>query len=475
MRASNLVPVILSGGSGSRLWPMSRKLLPKQFQPLVTEHSLLQDTALRLRGLAGAGKPLVIANHEHRFLAAEQLQAVGVAPREIVLEPVGRNTAPAIAVAAMLVAKTDPGAVLLVLPSDHLIGDVRAFHRAVRRAAALAAGGCLATFGIAPDAPATGYGYIETGKPVAKQPGAFRIRRFVEKPSLQRARKFVASGRFLWNSGMFAFTAARYLEELGRHRPAMVRAARRALDGAVHDLDFLRLDERAFSACPADSIDYAVMENTDAGAVVAADIRWSDVGSWSALWDIGKKDEAGNVVRGDVALHDAHGCYVRADNRHVSVLGARDLLVVETTDAVLVADRSRAQEVKDVVERLQKQHRVEHLSHTRVYRPWGYSESGESGTRFQVTRLMVKPGQSLSLQKHRKRAEHWVVVSGRARVTRGTEVLTLKENQSTFIPVGMKHRLENPTKAPLYLIEVQSGSYLGEDDIERFGDRYGRR
>ncbi len=473
MPASKLIPVILCGGSGSRLWPMSRKLLPKQFLPLVTEKSLLQDTALRLKGLRAAA-PVVVANNEHRFLAAEQLHAIGVTPRALLLEPVGRNTAPAIAAAALLVARGDPDAVLLVLPSDHLIGDVRAFHAAVRRAAALAAEGRLVTFGIAPTSPATGYGYIEAGEPIPKQKGAYRIRRFVEKPTLRRAKAFLANKGFLWNSGMFAFTARRYLEELKQFRPEIATAASKALGKAERDLDFLRLDPKYFSACPSDSVDYAVMEHTNAGAVVRADMRWSDVGSWSALWEVGRKDAAKNVARGDVWLHDARGCYVRADERHVSVLGARDLVIVETADAVLVADRARTQEVRDVVERLQRGARTEHHAHTRVYRPWGYYESVDAGARFQVKRLMVKPGQSLSLQRHAKRAEHWVVVSGTARVTRGGATLRLKENQSTFIPVGMKHRLENPGKAPLFIIEVQSGSYLGEDDIERFGDRYGR-
>ncbi len=469
-----LVPVILCGGSGSRLWPMSRKLLPKQFLPLVTERSLLQDTALRLRGLKSAGAPLVVANNEHRFLVAEQLQEIEVRPRALLLEPVGRNTAPAIAAAALLVAKDDPDAVLLVLPSDHLIGDARAFRSAVASAAALAAQDHLVTFGIAPTAPATGYGYIQAGERIGKGKDAFRIKRFVEKPSPAKARAFIARGGYLWNSGMFAFSARRYLEELGRFRPAMVAAARKALDGAARDLDFLRLDEKAFAACPADSIDYAVMEKTRAGAVVRAAMRWSDVGSWSALWEVGKKDAAKNVARGDVWLYGARRCYVRADGRHVSVLGAEDLVIVETDDAVLVAARGRSEEVKEVVARLDRHGRGEHVSHSRVYRPWGYYESLDAGERFQVKRLMVKPGHSLSLQRHQKRAEHWVVVSGSARVTRGEETVTLEENQSTFIPIGMKHRLENPGAAPLFIVEVQSGGYLGEDDIERFEDRYNR-
>ncbi len=472
--STTLVPVILCGGSGSRLWPMSRQLLPKQFLPLVTERSLLQDTALRLRGLEGAGAPVVVANHEHRFLAAEQLHEIGVAPRALILEPVGRNTAPAIAAAALQVAKDEPDAVLLVLPSDHLIGDVPAFHRAVRQAMAVAADGFLATFGIAPTHPATGYGYIEAREPMPKRKGAFRIRRFVEKPSLRKAKSFLAKGGYLWNSGMFAFTASRYLEELGRFRPAIVAAAKKALAGATRDLDFLRLEQKAFAACPSESVDYAVMERTARGAVVRAAMRWSDVGSWSSLWEVGRKDKRRNVARGDVWLHDAKGCYVRADDRHVSVLGADDLVIVETDDAVLVAARERAQDVKEVVARLERHGRGEHVSHSRVYRPWGYFESVDAGERFQVKRLMVKPGHALSLQRHAKRAEHWVVVSGTARVTRDDQTIELGENQSTYIPIGAKHRLENPGPAPLFVVEVQSGAYLGEDDIERFEDRYNR-
>jgi mannose-1-phosphate guanylyltransferase/mannose-6-phosphate isomerase len=344
----------------------------------------------------------------------------------------------------------------------------------VASAAALAAQGHLVTFGIAPTAPATGYGYIQAGERIGKVQNAFRIKRFVEKPSAAKARAFLARGGYLWNSGMFAFGAQRYLDELARHRPAIVAATRRALDGAARDLDFLRLDEEAFAACPADSVDYAVMEKTRAGAVVRAAMRWSDVGSWAALWETGKKDAAGNVARGDAWLHGAKRCYVRADTRHVSVLGAKDLVVIETDDAVLVAARERAQDVKEVVARLDRHGRAEHVSHSRVYRPWGYYESVDAGSRFQVKRLMVKPGHALSLQRHAKRAEHWVVVSGTARVTRGEETVTLEENQSTFIPIGMKHRLANPGSEPLFIVEVQSGSYLGEDDIERYEDRYNR-
>ncbi|MGH8687184.1 MAG: mannose-1-phosphate guanylyltransferase/mannose-6-phosphate isomerase [Burkholderiales bacterium] len=470
--SSSIVPVILCGGTGSRLWPMSRRLLPKQFLALVSERTLFQETAMRTHGLEGFGAPLVVTNAEQRFLAADQLRDAGIAPRAILLEPAARNTAPAVAVAAEAALRDDADAVLFVQPSDHLIGNLEAFRAAARAAVALARRDYLIAFGIAPSEPATGYGYIEAGEPLG--PGAFRIRRFIEKPTLARARELLARGGFYWNSGMFVFRARRYLDELERLRPEMRAAAREAVALAKPDLDFLRLDAAAFSASPADSIDYAVMEHTEAGAVVRADMRWSDVGSWSALWEAGDKDAAGNVVRGDVELRDAAGCYVHADGRHVSVLGARDLVVVETDDAVLVAAKDRSQEVKEVVEHLERAKRTEHVSHTRVHRPWGYYESVDAGVGYQVKRLMVKPGHKLSLQMHHRRAEHWVVVSGVARVTRGEEVFELTRNQSTYIPVGTRHRLENPGLEPLLIVEVQSGDYVGEDDIVRFEDSYNR-
>ena len=472
--AVSLYPVILSGGSGSRLWPMSRRLLPKQFLPLVSERSLLQDTVLRLRGLDGAGSPIVVSNEEHRFLVAEQMREIGVQPEVQILEPVGRNTAPAVAVVALYTQSRHPDACLLVLPSDHLIRYVPAFHAAIATALPLAANGALVTFGIAPQSPVTGYGYIERGEPIPGIKRSFRVGRFVEKPDAWTAQRYVSSGRFLWNSGMFAFRPERFLEELQRLRPEILAAAKSAWEASTRDLDFLRLDPAAFAACPSDSVDYAVMERTSASAVVQADIGWSDVGSWTALWEAGEKDAGDNVAHGDVDLRETTGCYVRAEHRMVVALGVRDLVVVETDDAVLVADKARAQEVKEVVERLDRQARTEHVSHSRVYRPWGYYESIDSGERFQVKRIMVKPGGALSLQMHKYRAEHWVVVSGAAKVTRGEEVRLLSENESTYIPIGTKHRLENPGKEPLYLIEVQSGSYLGEDDIVRFEDRYGR-
>ena len=472
--SQKLHPVVLCGGSGSRLWPMSRRLLPKQFLPLVSERPLLQDTILRISRIGGCEKPIVISNNEHRFLVAEQLNALKIPPAVQILEPAGRNTAPAVAVAALYVERSDPEGALLVLPSDHAIADDAAFGHAVEAARGAAEQGLLATFGIRPTQPATAYGYIELGEPIAGLEGICRIRRFVEKPGPEKAAEYLASGRFLWNSGMFVFPVRKLLEELARLRPDILEGARRALEASARDLDFLRLDAAAFEACPAESIDYAVMEKTSAGAVVPADIGWSDVGSWSALWDIGKKDAAGNVTHGDAQLHGASGCYVRADSRLVYMLGGKDLLVVETDDALLVGERSRAQEVKDIVDALDRGKRSEHVSHARVYRPWGYYETIDAGNRFQVKRLMVKPGQALSLQMHHHRAEHWVVVSGTAKVIRGEQEMVVSENESTYIPLGMKHRLENPGKVPLFLIEVQSGGYLGEDDIVRFDDRYKR-
>src|SRR5262245_28483616 len=448
---------------------MSRRLLPKQFLPLVGENTLFQETVRRAANVAGCGAPIVVANTEHRFLAAEQLQGIGVKPGALILEPLGRNTAPAIAAAAIHAQRADPEAILLVLPSDHLIRDAASFREALRLALEAAAQGSLVTFGIQPSHPATGYGYIEAGEPLGKF--TFRIKRFVEKPDEMKARAFLEQGGYLWNSGMFVFKAARFLEELRVRQPAIEKAVTQALDKAARDLDFLRLDAEAFAACPSLSVDYGVMEHTRAGAVVRASMDWSDVGSWSALWEVGAKDARGNVARGDVELRDAQGCYAHANARHVSLLGVRDLVVVETDDALLVAARSSAEQVKELVERMAKDNRSEHVSHTRVYRPWGYFESVDAGEAFQVKRLMVSPGHSLSLQRHKHRAEHWVVVSGKARVTRGEETIELTQNQSTYIPAQVKHRLENASDEPLLVVEVQSGSYLGEDDIERFEDR----
>jgi mannose-1-phosphate guanylyltransferase/mannose-6-phosphate isomerase len=435
---------------------------------------MLQETVERLRGLPGAEPPTVVSNGEHRFLVAEQLRAIGAPPRTQILEPVGRNTAPAIAVAALGLEASDPEAVMLVLPADHLIRDVETFHAAILKAAAAARAGFLATFGIRPDHAATAYGYIEGGEPIAGHDGVFHVARFVEKPNVVTARKFLQQGRFAWNSGMFVFGARRYLEELARHQPAILEACRRAWEKSTRDLDFVRLDADSFKTCPADSIDYAVMEKTDAAAVIPVDLGWSDVGSWATLWEVGEKDMHGNVLRGDVHVQGAENCYVRAEKRLVSVLGLSDAVVVETDDAVLVASKDEAQKVKDFVGKLDAANRSEHVSHRRVYRPWGYYESIDGGDRFQVKRIMVNPGAALSLQMHHHRAEHWVVVSGTAKVTRGDEVKLIAENESTYIPIGVKHRLENPGKVPLHLIEVQSGGYLGEDDIVRFEDLYKR-
>ncbi len=467
-------PVILSGGSGSRLWPMSRRLLPKQFLPLVSERTMFQDTMLRLKGVRGILPSIVVSNGDHRFLVAEQLRGIGEKPDVQILEPVGRNTAPAVAVAALHALDKHPEACMFVLPSDHLIKDVPALHETLATALPLAAGGSLVTFGITPTGPVTGYGYIERGEAISQSKGSFRVARFVEKPDLETARRYLSSGRFFWNSGMFVFHPKRYLEELQRFRPEIVAAAKSAWEAGIRDLEFLRLDSAAFSACPSDSIDYAVMERTSASVMVQADMGWSDVGSWAALWEAGTKDATGNVTAGDVDLRDSSGCYIRAEHRLVAALGLRDLIVVETDDALLVADKSRVQEVKEVVETLDRKARTEHVSHSRVYRPWGYYESIDAGERFQVKRIMVKPGEALSLQMHHHRAEHWVVVSGTAQVTRGDEVKLVSENESAYIPIGTKHRLENVGKVPLFLIEVQSGSYLGEDDIVRFEDRYKR-
>ena len=471
-----VVPVILCGGAGSRLWPVSRQLLPKQFLPLVTGRTLLQDTALRAREAAGDGAlPVVVCNEAHRFLVHDQLAEIGIAAR-IVLEPAGRSTAAAVAVAALVATAgseaEDP--VLLVLASDHAIRGAEAFRAAVALAAEVAASGKLTTFGIVAARPDSGFGYIERGEPVENYAKAFKVARFVEKPTEDQARAMIATGRVYWNSGMFAFSAKRVLEELGHFRPDILEAARASVSAATDDLGFLRLGKEAFLACPAEAIDRAVMERTAHAAVIPVDFDWSDVGSWSALWELAQKDAAGNAARGDVQLQDTRGSLVFGDRRLIATLGVDDLVIVDTEDALLVADRSRSQDVREVVEDLKRANRSEHLSHRRVYRPWGYFESVDGGERYQVKRLMVKPGHALSLQLHRKRAEHWVVVSGRARVTRGEDTLYLEENQSTFIPVGTKHRLENAGEAPLLIIEVQSGSYLGEDDIVRFEDTYGR-
>ncbi len=465
----DVVPVILCGGSGTRLWPLSRLHLPKQFLPLVSERTMLQETALRLQGLQEAKAPIAIAHEEHRFLASEQLRAISCAPQAMLLEPDGRGTAAAAAAAAALLP--DKTAVMLVLAADHAISDVPRFHAAIRSAVRHAAQGALVVFGIAPANPNTGYGYIRRG---AARGDSFAVESFVEKPDLETAKGYLAAGGYYWNSGIFVFRADRYLAELGRHWPQIVAAVSRAMGGAQRDLDFVRPERDAFLACPADSIDRAVMEKTRDAVVVPAEFGWSDVGSWSALWALGAKDAAGNVSQGDVLARDSRGSYLRSEGRLIAAVGIENLVVVETSDALLVSTRERADDVKLAVEELKRSARSEHAMHRRVYRPWGYYESLDAGERFQVKRLMIKPGARISLQLHRKRAEHWVVVSGEARVTRGEEELRLRANQSTYIPTGTRHRLENPGSEPLFVIEVQSGDYLGEDDIERFADDYRR-
>jgi mannose-1-phosphate guanylyltransferase/mannose-6-phosphate isomerase len=465
-------PVILCGGAGTRLWPMSRRLYPKQFLPLVSGQSLLQDTVSRTRSIEGIRAPVMVSGEDHRFLVAEQLREIGHPSAIHLLEPVARNTAPAIAAAAWRVLREDRDAILLVLPSDHAITAIEAFAEASLRAARLAQSGDLVTFGIVPTEAATGYGYIERGSALSE--GGYRVARFIEKPARALAQTLVADPRYGWNSGMFVFRADRLLEEIERHCPAVHAATRAAVEAARDDLDFCRLDKAAFEACPADSIDYAVMEKTDRAAVIPVDIGWSDVGSWSQLWQIGDRDAQGNLLRGDVITHDTRNTYVRSDRRLVATVGVEDLVIIDTDDALLVSHRDRAQDVKAIVDRLQREQRSESDVHRRVYRPWGYYEGIDEGDRFQVKRIMVSPGQALSLQMHHHRAEHWIVVSGTAEVTRGDEKIMLSENQSTYIPLGVTHRLVNPGKLPLYMIEVQSGSYLGEDDIVRFEDNYGR-
>lgn len=467
-----ILPVIVAGGTGSRLWPLSRQLNPKQFLPLAdAEMSMLQATILRLRGLAAA-TPQLICNEQHRFLAAEQLRQLDMEHASILLEPVGRNTAPAIALAALQACKDGQDPVLLVLAADHLIQDVPAFHASIQSALPLAQDGKLVTFGVVPDRAETGYGYIEKGPAVGT--GGFAVNRFVEKPDLATACDYLASGNFFWNSGMFMFQASRYLHELERFQPQILAACRNALEGGTQDMHFTRVDSDVFAACPDDSIDYAVMEKTADAVMVPLDAGWSDIGSWSALWDVSPKDAHGNVFKGDVLSHASQNSYVHADSRLVTLVGVDDLVVVETKDAVLVAHKDKVQDVKKIVEQIKNGSRQEHVNHREVYRPWGMYDSIDNGHRYQVKRITVKPGAKLSVQMHHHRAEHWIVVSGTAKVTNGERTYLVCENESTYIPIGQIHALENPGVINLELIEVQSGSYLGEDDIVRFEDKYGR-
>lgn len=477
-----LQPVVLCGGSGTRLWPVSRENHPKQLLPLLGDDSLLQATLRRLDGFSGAqvAPPIVVGNEEYRFLIAEQLRSGGIEHGRLLLEPVGRNTAPALTLAALLARENGDDPLLLVMPADHVIADGQAFRAAIAVALEAAHEGAVVTFGVVPTHAETGYGYLRRRAGVTSHPGAFALDAFVEKPDAASAQAYLESGEYLWNSGIFMLRASVWLAAIEAMQPEMSRACGKSFAELTRDGDFLRVGRDAFVACPADSIDYAVMEklhdHPELGApvVVPLDARWSDVGAWGSLWDVADKDAAGNAVRGDALVEDSRRTLVLAQSRNVVALGCSDMVIVETPDAVLVADRNHAQDVRKVVARMKADGREEVISHRKVFRPWGWYDSVDRGPNFQVKRIGVTPGASLSLQMHHRRAEHWVVVRGTARVTRGEDVFDLHENESTFIPVGTKHRLENLTDAPLEIIEVQSGDYLGEDDIVRFEDRYAR-
>ncbi|MGK0703529.1 mannose-1-phosphate guanyltransferase [Yokenella regensburgei] len=477
MSQAQLYPVVMAGGSGSRLWPLSRVLYPKQFLCLKGDLTMLQATIHRLNGVQ-CESPVVICNEQHRFIVAEQLRKLNKLTENIILEPAGRNTAPAIALAAMAAVRQSPDTdpLMLVLAADHVIQDEEAFRRAVLDAIPHAESGKLVTFGIVPTLPETGYGYIRRGEAVSTEQDtqAFQVAQFVEKPNLDTAQAYVASGEYYWNSGMFLFRAGRYLEELNKFRPDIYGACEQAMAVVDPDLDFIRVDEAAFLACPEESVDYAVMERTADAVVVPMDAGWSDVGSWSSLWEISHHTAEGNVHHGDVISHKTENSYVYAESGLVTTVGVKDLVVVQTKDAVLIADRHAVQDVKKVVERIKADGRHEHHIHREVYRPWGKYDSIDAGDRYQVKRITVKPGEGLSLQMHHHRAEHWIVVAGTAKVTINDDITLLGENESVYIPLGATHCLENPGKIPLDLIEVRSGSYLEEDDVVRFADRYGR-
>jgi mannose-1-phosphate guanylyltransferase/mannose-6-phosphate isomerase len=472
--AETIVPVVLAGGVGNRLWPLSREAHPKQFLSLLGSRSLVQETLLRYADRRRFAAPIIVTNEATRFLLADQVQEIGQGDATLVLEPVGRGTAPAIALAALLAMERDAAAILIVAPSDHMIGDMAAFRGSLENALAAAQAGYLVTFAIAPQRAETGYGYIQRGAVLPDAPGAHRIDAFVEKPDAATAEKLIGDGAHFWNSGIFVFRASTYLEELQRFAPDIVTAMQAALAGRYADLDFLRLDAEAFAASPSDSIDYAVMERTHRAATVALDAGWSDIGSWSELWRMADRDTAGNAVRGDAILRDSRNCLVIGEAGLTTLIGVSNLAVISTDDAVLVASLDQSQAVREVVAQLRRDERPELIHPRQVRRPWGSFRAIQAGDNFQVKQLIVKPGAQLSLQRHRHRAEHWVVVSGTARVMRGDEELTLSANQSTYIPIGMLHRLENAGDEPLILIEVQSGTYFGEDDIERLNDVYGR-
>ena len=468
-----LYPVILSGGSGSRLWPLSREHYPKPLLSLVSEKTLLQETANRLDDVEGLGDAVYVCNEEHRFLVAEQVAQLGKKPATIILEPEGRNTAPALTLAALYLVKQDPDAMMVVMPADHVMTEPQQFVAAVKQGAVNAEQGALVTFGIVPESPETGYGYIKREAEISGT-SAYAVASFVEKPDLKTAEQYIDDGSYYWNSGIFLMRADRWLDEIGQYRPAILSTCRKAVMQGKQDSDFFRVSAADFLASPSDSIDYAVMENTDRAVVVPISAGWSDVGAWSALWGLCPQDDDGNVMQGDVIAEDTRNSFLIAQHRCLATVGIDNIIVVETADAVLVACKDKAQDVKAIVTRLKESGREEHKVHRQVYRPWGSYEGIDAGPRFQVKRLSVKPGAQLSLQKHHHRAEHWVVVTGTAQVTCGDQVFMLHENESTYIPMGEKHRLENPGNIPLEIIEIQSGGYLGEDDIVRFEDVYDR-
>ena len=468
-----IVPVILSGGSGTRLWPLSRAHYPKQLQSLHSELSLLQETASRLTD-NNFTQPLIICNQEHRFIVAEHLREIGIKPKAIILEPIGRNTAPAAAVASIVIAKRDPDAIILLMPSDHVISDIITFKTAIKTALPAAIDGSFVTFGIKPTKAETGYGYIKKSAITPQQNGCFKIDAFVEKPNISDAKAFIDDGDYYWNSGIFLFSASKLITELEKLSPTVIKTCDMAVSKAKLDLDFHRLDEETFAACPAISIDYAVMEKSKDVVVVPVDMGWNDIGSWDALWQLLDKDHNGNVISGDVILRNTKNSLIRSENKLVTAVGIKNIIVIATDDAILVSSRGTAQDVSLIVDDIKSANRSEHLSHSKIYRPWGWFQTLENRDQFQLKVINLNPNSKISLQSHKHRAEHWVVVAGTATVTRGDDIIQLKQNESTYIPIGMAHRLENKTGKTLEIIEVQSGNYLGEDDIERLDDEYGR-